>query len=122
LQDDDTSEAGFTLLEVIIAFAITSLSLTVLFQTFSGGLGAIRASQMKSQVAFLARSKLAEFETQADRNRPLEGRSGQMTWKIEKTQHLELSCAAWLRVKVSWPGQRNELQMTTLIFQASGCR
>ncbi|MEO1610475.1 MAG: prepilin-type N-terminal cleavage/methylation domain-containing protein [Pseudomonadota bacterium] len=125
-QTEDAADAGFTLLEVIVAFVITSLSLTILFQTFSGGIRAMQASQMQLKAVFFAQSKLAEFEAISVPGQPMKGQSKGLVWSIEKTQHSEFTCATWLAVKVSWPAQaapryRKKLQMTTLTFQGLNC-
>jgi prepilin-type N-terminal cleavage/methylation domain-containing protein len=40
MHPDRTAEDGFTLLEVIIAFAISALAVSLLYQGVTGGLGA----------------------------------------------------------------------------------
>lgn len=49
---------GFTLIEVLVAFAILAVALTALFQVFSGGLGAIGTAERHSMATMLARSIL----------------------------------------------------------------
>jgi general secretion pathway protein I len=49
---------GFTLIEVLVAFAILAVALTALFQVFSSGLGAIGTAERHSMAAMLARSIL----------------------------------------------------------------
>lgn len=49
---------GFTLIEVLAAFAILAVALTALFQVFSGGLGAIGTAERHSMATMLARSIL----------------------------------------------------------------
>lgn len=55
---------GFSLLEVLVAFTITALLLTVLFQTFAGGLRAARLGESYTHAVLLAQSKLAELSAQ----------------------------------------------------------
>lgn len=52
---------GFTLLEVLIAFAILAIMLVPILQVFGGGLGVTETARGYSQAALLARSKLAEL-------------------------------------------------------------
>lgn len=50
---------GFTLIEVLVAFAILALALGVLLQVFSGGLNNARVSEAYTTASLLAESKLA---------------------------------------------------------------
>ncbi len=50
---------GFTLLEVLVAFAVLAVSLGVLFQIFSTGTRASRAAEAYVYATLLAESKLA---------------------------------------------------------------
>lgn len=50
---------GFSLLEVLVAFAILSISLGVLFQIFSTSLQAAKLSEEYTHATVLAKSKLA---------------------------------------------------------------
>lgn len=51
--------AGFSLLEVLVAFTILALSLAVVFRIFAGGLGNIATSEDYAQAVTLAESRLA---------------------------------------------------------------
>ncbi len=53
------STSGFTLIEVLVAFMILTLSLTVLFRIFSGGLGNVTASGDYTRAVQIAESRLA---------------------------------------------------------------
>lgn len=50
---------GFTLLEVLVAFAILSLTLLVVFRIYSTGFRSIAAADWKLQAVEIAKSKLA---------------------------------------------------------------
>ena len=54
------SDGGFTLLEVLIAFAILAVALTALIQAFSQGIHGSRVAEERAIAIMLARSKLAE--------------------------------------------------------------
>jgi len=60
------SQAGFSLLEVLVAFAILALALGVLLQTFSTGLRNADLSAQYSYAALLAQSKLASVGVEED--------------------------------------------------------
>jgi general secretion pathway protein I len=51
---------GFTLLEVLIAFAILAMALAALFQAFSQGIHGSRIAEERAIAIMLARSKLTE--------------------------------------------------------------
>ena len=53
------SERGFTLIEVIVAFAIVALALSALFQIFSTGLRSLVVTENYNMAVLLADSKLA---------------------------------------------------------------
>jgi type II secretion system protein I len=55
-----SSQAGFTLLEVLVAFAVLAVMIVPILQVFGGGLGAVESARARSTAALLARSKLAE--------------------------------------------------------------
>lgn len=56
-----TRSAGFTLIEVLVALAILSVSLAVLFEVFSDGLDRIGASESEMVAGSLAGSLLDEI-------------------------------------------------------------
>lgn len=53
------SERGFTLIEVIVAFAIVALAMSALFQIFSTGLRGLVVTENYNMAVLLADSKLA---------------------------------------------------------------
>ncbi len=55
-----TRQSGFSLLEVLVAFAILSMSLGVLYQAFSNGLRNVAASGDYSRAMIIAEARLAE--------------------------------------------------------------
>ena len=57
------SAAGFTLIEIVVAFAVLSVVLTALLQVFQQGLGSLDSAQRHSEAVLLAQSKLDEFST-----------------------------------------------------------
>lgn len=60
--------SGFSLLEVLVAFVILSLTLGVMMQIFSGGLRNVALADDYSRAALLAQSRIAELGAQ-----PVEG-------------------------------------------------
>ncbi len=52
-------QGGFSLLEVMVAFTILTVSIGVLMQAFGGGVGLLSNAARQGQVVSLARSQLA---------------------------------------------------------------
>ena len=57
------SSSGFSLLEVLVAFAILSLSLGVILQIFSTGLRSASLGEQYTRAVALAETKLTEIES-----------------------------------------------------------
>jgi len=58
---DPEREAGFTLIEILVSFAIAALVLGVLYRVYSTGLQATLAGQRYSNAVLLAQSTLEEL-------------------------------------------------------------
>lgn len=65
------ASGGFSLLEVLVAFVILALTMSVMMRIFSGGLRNAVLAEEYSRAVLLAESRLAELSMQ-----PLEGESG----------------------------------------------
>jgi len=57
--DKSSSQQGFSLLEILIAFSILAFSLSILLNIFSGGLRRTIVSEEYQQAVIIAQSKLA---------------------------------------------------------------
>ena len=55
------SNRGFTLIEILVAISILSISLVVIFQLFSGGLKSSRLSDQYTRGIFHAKEKMEEI-------------------------------------------------------------
>ncbi len=55
------AETGFTLLEVLVAFVILALTLSVIMRIFSGGLRNVTLADNYDRALLLAQSRLAEL-------------------------------------------------------------
>ena len=60
-----TRKTGFTLIEVLVAFAIAAISLATLFRIFAGGLESARLSEAEARATMLAESYLAAVGVEA---------------------------------------------------------
>ncbi|MFK8068605.1 MAG: prepilin-type N-terminal cleavage/methylation domain-containing protein [Gammaproteobacteria bacterium] len=56
------NQQGFSLLEVLVAFSILALSLSVLFQIYSRGTQSTALSRDYNQAIIIAQSKMAELD------------------------------------------------------------
>ena len=84
---------GFTLLEVIIAFALLGLALTLLLGSLSGGAKQVRDAELRTRAVLHAQSLLAQAGVDA----PLQVGSQQGDW--EQGRYLPDTVArAYLRV------------------------
>ncbi len=55
----DARQQGFTLIEILVAFMVLTLALTVIFRIFSGGLRNVELSSNYTQAVLVAESQLA---------------------------------------------------------------
>ena len=77
------AQAGFTLLEVLIAFVIAALALGVMFDAVLGGLRATRTASDYQEAISLAKSHLAAVRESGLAGRELQGDDGHgFTWKL----------------------------------------
>ena len=81
--------AGFTLLEVLIAFAIAALAIGVMVEGVVGGLRAATTASQVQQAVALARSRLAASEALVLAGPPPQpsqtGQDGMFRWRVDLT-------------------------------------
>ncbi len=82
---------GFTLLEVIIAFALLGLALTLLLGSLSGGAKQVREAELRTRAVLHAQSLLAEAGVAS----PLQVGSQQGDWE-QGRYHWELQVQPWV--------------------------
>lgn len=114
------SQRGFTLLEVLVAFLILTLSMGALMRIVSQSIRSLDTAEQHQVALQLAESKLVEVLAQLrwDSRGKDEGRlSGRYRWKSEVERYQfenqeagqNYSVTPWLvRVTVSWGRQPNE--------------
>jgi len=82
---------GFTLLEVIIAFALLGLALTLLLGSLSGGAKQVRDAELRTRAVLHAQSLLAEAGVAS----PLQVGSQQGDWE-QGRYHWQLQVQPWV--------------------------
>src|SRR5215470_10104878 len=108
------SSAGFTLLEVLVAFAILSVAVVAVIQGFAQGLRLLKVAGDHQQAVLLADQKIRELVTVVEGRE--QGKEGNYEWErtvtvvpapdLTRTQ----ATAKWhvyqIDVKVSWGDKR----------------
>jgi general secretion pathway protein I len=86
------AQAGFSLLEVLVAFSILALSLGVLMQIFSGAMRNAVLSDQYSQATLLAQSKLSSVGSEEPlRDGETQGSfENGMRWRVTVTPYEEI--------------------------------
>lgn len=119
------AEQGFTLIEVLVAFMILTLSLSVLFRIFSGGLTNVTVAGDYAQAVLVAESQLAVV----GRSEPLlvgqvYGESGErfrwrrtienyMPWEDDTALTAPVSVSGYhVSIEVSWTHNGRDQQIT----------
>lgn len=132
-------QAGYTLIEVIVAFAILALGLTLLLGTLSGATRQVRQAGDAGRAGLHAQSLLAEFgELPQPGARAGELEDGRYRWRLQVepwtdpapgngSQRIDPNAARLLRLQlqVEWgeggPAQRVQLSSLRLVLpQAEG--
>ena len=115
---------GFTLIEVVIAFAILGLSLAALYGVFCNSLGRVRRDARLSEATLLAQSLLAKGDIETPGAR--EGETGEwhgfryeLTWHDLPSlprQSAQGAIVARVTARIGWSGAGGprEIQISTL--------
>ncbi len=113
---------GFTLIEVLVAFAILSLTVVVAVQGFAGGLRLLKLSGDHQRAILIADQKVREVLVPKEGRE--EGTEGGFAWEriIKPVPAPELDVpgrpAKWrtyeISVQVAWGEQRRAVGVTTL--------
>ena len=122
-----STNRGMTLLEILVAFVILSLTMAVILQIFSGGMRNSRVAERYSKAVFLAQSRMATVGLE----QPLvvgedSGQAGgDMQWRVsvsplddggEADKLLMAVRQFQVRVTVSWneDGHDKQIELSTV--------
>jgi len=115
------NDHGFTLLEVLVAFAILSLAVVAAIQGFAGGLRLLRLAGEHQQAILLADQKIREVVQPAEERQ--EEVEGAYKWErtitivptpdLSRTPATEMWHVYLITVKVSW-GDKRSIELATL--------
>lgn len=119
----NSCQQGFSLIEILVAFMILAMALTVIFRIFSGGLRNVSLSQDYALAEMVAESQLSV----AGISEPLEAGTTTGVWDErfrwerdiksyqpwETSKELNASVKAyWVTVKVSWQHSKGDSQIS----------
>lgn len=115
-------EAGFTLMETLVALFILVAAITVLYRGASGGLRAAAAAEGQEIALQLAKARLAAAGVETPLQPGLtEGVENGIGWTVDIRPHSLTTSplsACWVTVTVGWrdrrTGQSRRLRLTTL--------
>lgn len=117
------AQAGFSLLEVLVAFTILAMALTVLYQSVGGSTRGVVEAEQHVGASLLAQSLLARHDRLPpggirERGRETNG----LEWTLESHPYAhDIADARWelqeLRVRVFWTDRQRErrLELASLL-------
>jgi general secretion pathway protein I len=113
----DASARGFSLIEMLVALVVLSLSLSVLYQAAMGATRNVRVASEYTDAVMLAESMLAEHSHVTEENFSVTGRYAQFDWQVSswparvedgldpEQRPVAPRALQYLEVVVSWPGR-----------------
>ena len=116
---------GFSLLEILVAFTILAISLSIILQIFGGGTRSLRVGDEYRRAAMVGESVLAQVgHTLAKAPGEQSGESGGFRWRLSVSPYVD---ETWpelgeglllVQVDVAWAGpvQDRHLTLSTLEF------
>ena len=112
----DIANKGFSLIEMLVALVVLSLSLGVLYQAAAGATRNVRVAAEYTEAVMLAESKLVEHSYITEEGYSASGEFGEYSWSVSSWPAVYESVTApeqmpllprplqYLEVIVSWAG------------------
>ena len=112
----DVANKGFSLIEMLVALVVLSLSLGVLYQAAAGATRNVRVAAEYTEAVMLAESKLAEHSYITEEGYSASGEFGEYSWSVSSWPAVYENVTSpdqmpllprplqYLEVIVSWPG------------------
>lgn len=126
MSDGTTNEDGFTLVEVLVAFAILTLCFGAVYQIYATGFRNLQTVEAEVVALRVAQSRLSEVvQSGSLKTGSSSGSTDGVTWRVEAmparknsdSSALALPDAYWVSVTVSWPSSgasgTRSLKLTT---------
>ena len=82
-------EEGFTLVEVLVAFVVSSILLSIIFTGFDQSTRRDRVAHEQAQALEIARNRVEEFLISPSRTIVHRGREGRLQWRTTETIIME---------------------------------
>lgn len=91
----DIHEAGFSLVETVVALAIFALAFSALYRNFDSGWRGVRSADLATEALDVARSQLAAagIETPLVESRRNGVTAGGVAWEVDIRQYLSVATA-----------------------------
>ena len=122
----DVANKGFSLIEMLVALVVLSLSLGVLYQAAAGATRNVRVAAEYTEAVMLAESKLVEHSYITEESYSASGEFGEYSWSVSSWPAVYENVTSpdqmpllprplqYLEVIVSWPGGRDTRSLDLL--------
>lgn len=112
-------DAGFTLIEALVALAILGVALAAVLRAYGAGFRAAERAEAQTQALLIAESKLAEAAATVREAGELRGTEGAYAWRVTAAPHeAEGADKPLLRLEVRVAGpDGGEVRLATLRLQ-----
>lgn len=116
----DKGQAGFTLLELLVAFSIMALSMGMIYKSMGSSVRNVSDISLQQQASMLTASLLTTRDSVTDQGWNESGQSAVFSWQVTSTLYQspinspEAVPMHQIRVAVTWPDGSRLRQMEAL--------